>query len=178
LSADNTFYPAWTARRHFKYVEQVRGIKSDALDLARRFELDINTKYRHLPSGNKQKLSLILALMHKPKLLILDEPTQGVDIGSKSAVYERVEQFAQLGGTVIVASSDTDELVRLCHRVLIMRSGVVACELFGDEITASRIVTETLGATSNRVGSRIAPRRISTQVIRDKSPASNSRENS
>ena len=110
-------------------------------------------------------------------MLILDEPTQGVDIGSKSAVYERVEKFAELGGTVIVASSDTDELVRLCDRVLIMRSGVIACELFGDEITASRIVTETLGATSNRVSSRVVPRRISTKVIRDTSPASSSREN-
>ena len=58
-----------------------------------------------------------------------------------------------------------------------MRSGVIACELFGDEITASRIVTETLGATSNRVSSRVVPRRISTKVIRDTSPASSSREN-
>lgn len=126
--------------------------------------------------GNQQKAVLARWLRTDPKILILDEPTQGVDIGSKSAVYDRVEKFAEQGGTVIVASSDTDELVRLCDRVLIMRSGVVACELFGDEITASRIVTETLGATSNRVSSRVVPRRITTKVIRDTSPASSSRE--
>jgi len=156
-------------------------LKSDVNSWVTEMKIDppiLRRKMEKFSGGNQQKAVLARWLRTDPQVLILDEPTQGVDIGSKSAVYERVEQFAQLGGTVIVASSDTDELVRLCHRVLIMRSGVVACELFGDEITASRIVTETLGATSNRVGSRIAPRRISTQVIRDKSPASNSRENS
>lgn len=109
-------------------------------------------------------------LRTEPQVLILDEPTQGVDIGSKSAVYERVERFAQDGGTVVVASSDTDELIRLCDRVLIMRGGTVACELFGDEITASRIVTETLGATSNRVGERVTPRKVSIEIIREAQP--------
>ncbi len=155
-------------------------LKSDVSNWVTEMKIDppmLRRKMEKFSGGNQQKAVLARWLRTDPQVLILDEPTQGVDIGSKSAVYERVEKFAQLGGTVIVASSDTDELVRLCDRVLIMRSGVVACELFGDEITASRIVTETLGATSNRVGSRNAPRRISTQVIRDKSPVSSSREN-
>jgi ribose transport system ATP-binding protein len=124
-------------------------------------------KMSKFSGGNQQKAVLARWLRTDPQVLILDEPTQGVDIGSKSAVYERVERFAQEGGTVVVASSDTDELIRLCDRVLIMRGGSVACELFGEEITASRIVTETLGATSNRVGARVAPRKVSIEIIRE-----------
>lgn len=157
-----------------------RSLKSDVTGWVTELKIDppfLRRKMEKFSGGNQQKAVLARWLRTDPKVLILDEPTQGVDIGSKSAVYDRVEKFAELGGTVIVASSDTDELVRLCDRVLIMRSGVVACELYGDEITASRIVTETLGATSNRVGARIAPRQISTKVIRDSSPASSSREN-
>ena len=155
-------------------------LKSDAANWVTEMKIDppiLRRKMEKFSGGNQQKAVLARWLRTDPKVLILDEPTQGVDIGSKSAVYERVEKFAKQGGTVIVASSDTDELVRLCHRVLIMRSGIVACELFGDEITATRIVTETLGATSNRVGARVVPRRISTKVIRDTSPASSSQEN-
>ena len=155
-------------------------LKSDVTSWITEMKIDPpipRRKMEKFSGGNQQKAVLARWLRTDPKVLILDEPTQGVDIGSKSAVFERVEKFAELGGTVIVASSDTDELVRLCDRVLIMRSGVIACELFGDEITASRIVTETLGATSNRVSSRVVPRRISTKVIRDTSPASSSREN-
>lgn len=127
-------------------------------------------KMSKFSGGNQQKAVLARWLRTDPQVLILDEPTQGVDIGSKSAVYERVESFAQAGGTVVVASSDTDELIRLCDRVLIMRGGSVACELFGDEITASRIVTETLGATSNRVDARVTPRKVSIEVIREAQP--------
>jgi ribose transport system ATP-binding protein len=127
-------------------------------------------KMSKFSGGNQQKAVLARWLRTEPQVLILDEPTQGVDIGSKSAVYERVERFAREGGTVVVASSDTDELIRLCDRVLIMRGGTVACELFGDEITASRIVTETLGATSNRVGARVTPRKVSIEIIREAQP--------
>ena len=127
-------------------------------------------KMAKFSGGNQQKAVLARWLRTDPQVLILDEPTQGVDIGSKAAVYERVERFAQAGGTVVVTSSDTDELIRLCDRVLIMRGGSVACELFGDEITASRIVTETLGATSNRVGARVTPRKVSIEVIREAQP--------
>jgi len=129
LSADNTFYPSWTARRHFKYVEQVRGIKSDALDLARRFELDINTKYRHLSSGNKQKLSLILALMHKPKLLILDEPTRGLDPLLQDNIYGLLSDFREAGGSVFMSSHNLGEVQKICDRVGIIREGhLVASE--------------------------------------------------
>ena len=119
LSADNTFYPSWTARRHFKYVEQVRGIKSDALDLSRRFELDINTKYRHLSSGNKQKHSLI----------ILDEPTRGLDPLLQDNIYGLLSDFREAGGSVFMSSHNLGEVQKICDRVGIIREGhLVASE--------------------------------------------------
>jgi len=129
LSADNTFYANWTAKRHFNYVERVRGMKTDALDLARRFELDVNTRYRHLSSGNKQKLSLILAMMHKPKLLILDEPTRGLDPLLQENIYDMLQDFKKAGGTVFMSSHNLAEVQKICDRVGIIREGkLVASE--------------------------------------------------
>jgi ABC-2 type transport system ATP-binding protein len=129
LSADNTFYANWTAKRHFAYAERVRGMKTDALDLARRFELDVNTKYRHLSSGNKQKLSLILAMMHKPKLLILDEPTRGLDPLLQENIYDMLQDFKKAGGTVFMSSHNLGEVQKVCDRVGIIREGkLVASE--------------------------------------------------
>ena len=129
LSADNTFYANWTARRHFSFVENVRGMKTDASDLAKRFELDIDTKYRHLSSGNKQKLSLILALMHKPKLLILDEPTRGLDPLLQENIYDMLQDFRRSGGTVFMSSHNLGEVQKVCDRVGIIREGkLVASE--------------------------------------------------
>lgn len=165
---DHIALPRLTGLRKSLYLDK-RRLKSDV----RQWISDMNIepplprrKMAKFSGGNQQKAVLARWLRTDPKVLILDEPTQGVDIGSKSALYERIEHFAQQGGTVIVASSDTDELIRLCDRVLVMRGGAIACELFGDEITATRIVTETLGATSNRVATRVTPRKISIEVIR------------
>jgi ABC-2 type transport system ATP-binding protein len=129
LSADNSFYANWNAKRHFEYVERIRGLQTNALDLAKQFELDIHTKYRHLSSGNKQKLSVILALMHKPTLLILDEPTRGLDPLLQENIYDILQQFKSDGGTVFMSSHNLGEVQKVCDRVGIIREGkLVASE--------------------------------------------------
>ena len=72
---------------------------------------------------------------------------------------------------VIITSPDPEELVRLCDRVLVLRGGMIACELSGSNLTTSRIVTETLGATSLRAGTRVVERKLGFSVIRDDAPA-------
>ena len=74
-----------------------------------------------------------------PGLLILDEPTQGVDVGAKEQIYELVEQAAETGVAVVVASSDSDELERLCDRVLIFQRGRVDAELEHSMVNKSAI---------------------------------------
>lgn len=129
LSADSVLYPNWTAQQHINYVEYVRNLKSDALDLAKQFGLDLNTQYRHLSSGNKQKLALVLALMTKPKLLILDEPTRGLDPLLQQELYSILNDFKKSGGSVFMSSHNLSEVQKVCDHIGIIRGGsLVASE--------------------------------------------------
>src|SRR5690606_42028170 len=78
-------------------------------------------------------------------VLLLDEPTQGVDVGSKAEIHALIDEAAEKGTAVVVCSSDEAELERLCHRVVVLADGRVRAELGGDEIVASRITQISLG---------------------------------
>ncbi|MFF1816892.1 sugar ABC transporter ATP-binding protein [Kribbella sp. NPDC058245] len=97
-----------------------------------------------LSGGNQQKVMLARSLETTPAVLLLDEPTQGVDVSSAGVIHARIRQAAQEGAAVLVASSDNDELVRLCTRVLVMRRGEVAAEVRGAELDRDRIDSLTL----------------------------------
>jgi ribose transport system ATP-binding protein len=92
-----------------------------------------------LSGGNQQKVMFARALRMSPKLMLLDEPTQGVDVGAKDQIHALVDDAAANGAATLVASTDTDELVRLCHRVLVLVEGHVVAELTGPEITPETI---------------------------------------
>jgi ribose transport system ATP-binding protein len=92
-----------------------------------------------LSGGNQQKVLFGRGLRLDPKALILDEPTRGIDVGAKEEIHSIIDEAAARGNAVLVASTDTDELVRVCHRVLVLRHGVVVAELVGDEITSERV---------------------------------------
>jgi len=92
-----------------------------------------------LSGGNQQKVMFGKALRLAPKVLALDAPTQGIDIGAKDQIHRLVDAAAADGVAVLVASTDTDELVRLCHRVLILANGRVIAQLVGDHIATERI---------------------------------------
>jgi ribose transport system ATP-binding protein len=100
-----------------------------------------------LSGGNQQKVMFGKALRLSPKLLLLDEPTQGVDVGAKDQIHSLVEMAATEGIATLVASTDTEELVRLCHRVVVMVEGRPIATLTGDEITAERIEHTQLQGT-------------------------------
>ncbi len=78
--------------------------------------------------------------------LLLEEPTQGVDIGAKVGIYEAVEAAAADGMAVLVCSSDDNELLRLCDRVLVLREGRLAGELSGPDLTENRLMAEVHAA--------------------------------
>ena len=92
-----------------------------------------------LSGGNQQKVMFGKALRLGPKLLLLDEPTQGIDVGAKEQIHKLVDEASASGVAVLIASTDTDELVRLCHRVVILANGRVKATLVGDHIATERI---------------------------------------
>ncbi|HWL01793.1 MAG TPA: sugar ABC transporter ATP-binding protein [Microbacteriaceae bacterium] len=101
--------------------------------------------FSQFSGGNQQKVVFAKWLRNDPKVLLLEEPTQGVDIGAKQALYNAIDAAAAGGAGVIVCSSEAKELVRLCNRVLVMRGGRVAAELSGEDLTETRIVLEGYG---------------------------------
>ena len=95
--------------------------------------------------GNQQKIVLGKWLRVTPKVLLLDEPTQGVDVGAKAQLHRVIMQASDNGAVVIVSSTDVEELATLCDRVLIMRSGTIAAELTGDAVNETEINRRFLG---------------------------------
>ncbi|HRP47568.1 MAG TPA: ATP-binding cassette domain-containing protein, partial [Trueperaceae bacterium] len=82
-----------------------------------------------LSGGNQQKVVLGKALATEPRVLLLDEPTRGVDVGARSEIYGVLDELAREGMALLIASSDTTELVGLCDKVLVFRGGAVATAL-------------------------------------------------
>ena len=117
--------------------------------------------------GNQQKAVLARWLRTAPRVLLLDEPTQGVDVGAKASIYRHVREVADRGTAVLVASSDAAELAHLCDRVLVFRSGTVATELRGAALTEERLIAETFGTTSHRGTMLVNREPIRVKVIRD-----------
>jgi ribose transport system ATP-binding protein len=98
-----------------------------------------------LSGGNQQKVILARWLRQEPSVLVLDEPTQGVDVGAKADIHTLIDEAAAQGAAVLVCSTDHEELVRVCDRVVIMRRGRAAEILRGDKITAENITAATIG---------------------------------
>lgn len=98
--------------------------------------------------GNQQKIVLAKWLRNDPKVLLLDEPTQGVDVGAKAGIYQLILRAAAAGAGVLVCSSDTKELAQLCDRVLVMRDGTLVAELTRPQLSEAVLVRAGLGSAS------------------------------
>ena len=109
------------------YIASVRGdvkaIAKHADELAARLKLDTSKKVRDLSSGNKRKLGLVIAMMHAPDLLILDEPTGGLDPLVQQTFHEMMNEFRDKGKTVFLSSHVLSEVQAICDRVGILRDG-------------------------------------------------------
>lgn len=98
-----------------------------------------------LSGGNQQKVCLAKWLDTNPQILILDEPTRGVDIGAKAEIYNLIHRLASEGMAVVVISSEMLELIGLCHDVIVLRSGSAEGSLHGDEITEQNMMELAAG---------------------------------
>lgn len=108
-----------------------------------RFRIKVGSqaaKVRSLSGGNQQKVALAKQLATEPRIFIFDEPTRGVDVGARSEVYGFIAELAKQGVGCILISSDLEEVIGMCRRVLVMRGGTLAGELTGDRVTEEEIM--------------------------------------
>ena len=98
--------------------------------------------FAKLSGGNQQKALLAKWFATRPRIFLLHEPTQGVDIGAKQQIFAQIRDVAEAGGAVIIASVEYEDLAHLCDRVLVFRDGEVVAELSGADLTEHRIVEQ------------------------------------
>ena len=94
----------------------------------------------NLSGGNQQKLSVAKSLAVGPQILILDEPTRGVDVGAKSEIHRIISDLAKAGKSIILISSDLPEILGMSDRVLVMKNGEIAGQLTRDELSQERVL--------------------------------------
>jgi ABC-type sugar transport system ATPase subunit len=101
-----------------------------------------------LSGGNQQKLVLIRCLLTEPRLLLLDDPTRGVDIGAKHDVYAALEELADSGVAILFRSTELDELTTICDRILAIYRGRICLELERHEFDRGRLLAALMGSAA------------------------------
>lgn len=132
------FFKPFTKAEANKFAEEyikLLGIKTASAD----------TPIKSLSGGNQQKAILARWLLMNPEYLILDEPTRGIDIGTKIDIQKLVLKLASEGMSVTFISSETDEMLRTCSRLVVMRDRKVVGELSGDDLTQNKIMNTIAG---------------------------------
>jgi ribose transport system ATP-binding protein len=102
---------------------------------------------RLLSGGNQQKVVLARWLLHECRVLLLDEPTRGVDIATKAEIYRIISDLAKSGFGVLVVSSELEELVHICTRILVMREGEIVAEVEGSDATERELLRHAVAPT-------------------------------
>jgi ABC-type sugar transport system ATPase subunit len=105
----------------------------------------IDTWVKYLSGGTQQKILIARALCSQAGVLLLDEPTAGVDIGAKSEIYRLLDGLAEKGGAIVMTSSDITELIGMSDRMIVMRHGRVVTEVESGQMTPEMILRQVQG---------------------------------
>jgi ABC-2 type transport system ATP-binding protein len=151
VPGDVRLYPWLTARRALGIVQRIRQqpLMSEGMRLCERFSLEPDLPVRKMSRGNRQKVSLVLALSHRPQVIILDEPTSGLDPLMQVHLMNELQELASTGATIIFSSHTLSEVEQICDHVAMIRGGKI-------------VVDESLNSLKNR-----APRTVLVQVRDD-----------
>lgn len=130
LSGDFSAYSKMTGQHFLQYMSKLQPLKhKNAISiLAKIFKLNLKVKISELSKGNRQKLGIIQACMHEPKLLILDEPTDGLDPLMQETFYHLLRTMQARGTTTFISSHNLVEVQKICNRVAIIRDGQLVAE--------------------------------------------------
>jgi len=122
--------------------------KKSASEYVKKFDIKarkLEMPLIYLSGGNQQKVYLSKLLDVKPNILILDEPTRGVDVNAKSQIYQIVRELANSGISIIFISSEMEEIIGMCDRVYVMKEGEITGELYNEEINEEKIMFYATG---------------------------------
>jgi ribose transport system ATP-binding protein len=101
-----------------------------------------------LSGGNQQKVVIAKWLMREPRIILLNDPTRGIDVGTKQEMYQLLRKLADAGAAIVFYSTDYDELIGCCDRVLVLYDGAIKRELVGEEITERALISSALNIQS------------------------------
>jgi ribose transport system ATP-binding protein len=144
---ENIMLPSW---RHYGLPLKINQAKKDATQTGASLNLKmagLDEPVSSLSGGNAQKVVIGKWLMRKPQILLLDDPTKGVDVGTKAEFYALLTQLCEDGKTILFYSSDDEELVGLCDRVLVVHDGMIRTELVGKTLTKENLIAASLGVS-------------------------------
>ncbi|HEX5850229.1 MAG TPA: sugar ABC transporter ATP-binding protein [Rubrobacter sp.] len=148
---ENLLLPSWS---RYGALLDMRRARRDAEETSRGLSLKMGSldhPVSSLSGGNAQKVVLGKWLMRDPKVLLLDDPTKGVDVGAKGEFYNILSDLRQRGVAIVLHSSDDEELLGLCDRVIVMRDGAVRRELSGGDLNKPALVSASVGAVADPV---------------------------
>ena len=139
-----------TGLENLKYLSNLYGVdynKERFGSLIQELDLtqSINKKVKTYSLGTKQKLALLLTLVTEPDILILDEPTRGVDVGAKREIYQLMNELAERGIAILMVSSDLPEVLGVSDRIIVLHEGKISGELSRQEATQEKIMTYATG---------------------------------
>lgn len=141
LPSEVRLYDDWTGEEHLSFFKRTRELDGSDIKLTETLGLDTSKRFKDLSTGNKQKLGLVLALLHRPRLLILDEPSSGLDPLLQNEIHKILRQRAREGVTVFMSSHNLAEVERICQRVCIIRQGKIAAVESIKELKKKRVYT-------------------------------------
>ncbi|HUS15919.1 MAG TPA: sugar ABC transporter ATP-binding protein [Chloroflexia bacterium] len=144
---ENLLIPSW---RRYGFPLRIGRARQDAQRVAMSLSLKmagLDAPVSSLSGGNAQKVVIGKWLLRNPRILMLDDPTKGVDVGAKAEFYQLLAQLCAAGKSVLLYSSDDEELIGLSDRVLVIHDGTIRTELTGATLTKAHLIAASLGAT-------------------------------
>jgi ribose transport system ATP-binding protein len=142
---ENFQLPSWN---RYGFPLRINNAKNDANKMSARLNLvmaSLQEPVSSLSGGNAQKVVIGKWLMRQPDVLLLDDPTKGVDVGTKAEFYALLTKLCDEGKTILFYSSDDEELVGLCDRVIVLHDGKIHTELVGSALTKENLISASLG---------------------------------
>lgn len=143
---ENLLVPSWRRYGFPLRLERAR-LAASGVSVALNLKMaGLDAPVSSLSGGNAQKVVIGKWLLRNPRVLMLDDPTKGIDVGAKAEFYKLLAQLCEEGKSVLLYSSDDEELIGLSDRVLVMHDGKIRSELIGESLTKANLIAASLGA--------------------------------